>query len=115
MPSNKYVCGGWACTDCLILLANGEDPVDSMTEAEISAWHKDIRRKNRYRDVTLGLAREEHACTADFGGMTAGEAGGECDCETRTFSSMSCDHCGSTLAGERHAISFFKRTRTRKR
>lgn len=107
MASDEYVCSGWACVDCLILLANGENPTD-ITEDELSAWHADITAKNAGYNVTLGMIREDHACTEDFGGMTAGEAGGECECETRSFSSSECDHCGSSLAGERHAIAFFK-------
>lgn len=142
MPSDEYVCSGWACTDCLILLANGENPTD-MTEEEISAWHAKIETRNASYNVTLGMRREEHACAYNFtvtspdktthhyrassfadateqhayqtSGFlsehelrTVGEDGGECNCETRTFSSSPCDYCGSNLGGERHAISFFK-------
>ena len=72
MPADTYVCGGWACTDCLILLANGEDPIGHMTEEEISAWHADIARRNAGYEVTLGKIREDHACAANFTVTTYG-------------------------------------------
>jgi hypothetical protein len=163
MASDEYVSCGWACVDCLILLANGEDPVGTMSEEEISEWHADIDAVTAGLRVTLGLTREEHECATNFtvravgykapdngpswppspvryvyeyraaseqdardlfywdaenGAKivrvtehelrTAGDDGNECECERRTFSSLSCDHCDSRLAGERHAISFWK-------
>ena len=54
--------------------------------------------------------RDEHSCLDDFGGMIAGEAGSECDCETMSFSWSPCDVCGSNLGGERSAVSFWEET-----
>jgi hypothetical protein len=65
MPSDEYVCSGWACVDCLVLLANGDNPPD-WTEAEISAWHDEIDQRNVGYNVTLGLIREEHECARNF-------------------------------------------------
>lgn len=107
--TDEYVCSGWACQDCLILLANGEAPPE-MTETEVKAWQAEIDRRNAGYNLTLGMVREEHSCTADFGGQTAGEAGSECDCETQSFSWSACDVCGSNLGGSRHAVSFWKIT-----
>lgn len=107
--TDEYVCNGWACVDCLILLANGENPTDK-TQDEVAEWHAEIARRNDGYNITLGLAASEHACTADFGGRTAGEVGADCDCETNTFSWSACDVCGSNLGGVRHAVSFWKIT-----
>jgi hypothetical protein len=108
--TDEYICTGWACTDCMILLANGEDPAGHMTEDEISAWHAEIDHRNAGYNLTLGMLAEDHDCLDDFGGMTAAEADQECDCETHSFSWSACDVCGSALGGERHAVSFWKIT-----
>jgi hypothetical protein len=54
-------------------------------------------------EITMGLLAEEHA--EDCGRE-------DCDCERDTFSSTSCEGCGSKLAGERHAFTMWDRTRT---
>jgi hypothetical protein len=98
ITADTYVCSGWACTDCLVLLANGENPPwDS--DAEIAAWHDEIDRRNAGYNVTPGMPREQHACPEDTE---------ECECETDSFSWCDCDVCGGNLGGERHAVSFFQ-------
>jgi len=109
MATDEYTCSGWACTDCLFLLANGETPAD-WSAAHVTAWQAEIDTRNAGYRITLGLLRSEHSCTDDFDGQTAGEAGSECDCETESFSWSACDVCGSNLGGERHAVSFWKIT-----
>lgn len=106
MP-DTYVCSGWACTDCLVLLANGEDPADTMTQLEINDWHREIDRRNAGYEITLGMLREDHSCQ-DENGNTASDNGDECNCEVKTFSWSACHVCGSNLGGERHAVSWFK-------
>ncbi len=104
--TDEYTCNGWCCVDCLIELANGEAPAD-LTEEELTAREEDIARRNAGYNITLGMLREDHSCT-DENGQTAGDRGGECDCETNTFSWSACDVCGSNLGGERHAVSFWR-------
>jgi hypothetical protein len=108
MTGDEYTCGGWACTDCLILLANGDAPAE-LDEAELAAWLAEIDTRNAGYQITLGLLREDHACT-DEAGQTEADRGGECECEVQSFSWSACDVCGSNLGGERHAVSFFKVT-----
>lgn len=98
--SDEYTCSGWACTDCTILLANGEAPAD-MSEDQVTAREDQIDARNAGYTITLGMLREEHSCdgTSD-----------ECDCEVTSFSWSPCDVCGSNLGGERHAVSFWKIT-----
>jgi hypothetical protein len=147
---DEYTCSGWACTDCLMLLANGEGPSDR-TDEELAAWQAGIDEHTAGYRITLGLRREEHACATNYtvtardgtefdfraesksdahnafylahgsghGGarfatahelQTEADRGGECECETDSFSWSACDVCGSNLGGERHAVSFWKIT-----
>lgn len=91
---------GWACTDCTMLIANGETPPE-MTEAETAAWLNEIdRRMDGTTTVTLGRMLGEDGC----------EHRQLCEehmdqCERDEFSWAQCDYCGSTLGGERHAIT----------
>ena len=104
--TDTYVCSGWACSDCLSELANGESPADLSADG-IAERNAMISARNAGYDITLGLLREDHTCL-NSDGQTAGDLGGECDCEVNTFSWSPCDVCGSNLGGERHAVSFFK-------
>jgi hypothetical protein len=143
--NDEYACSGWCCTDCLVLLANGDDPAE-MTETEISEWHAEINRRNAGYHLTLGMIREEHECASnytvttvdgishevradnendvrdqfEFGNdlpivsiashdlQTDGDRGGDDFCEVISFSWSPCDVCGSSLGGERHAVSFWR-------
>ena len=106
--TDEYTCSGWACTDCLMELANGESPVD-LSEEELAERQAGIQARNAGYNLTLGMLREEHSCVDDAG-QTEADRGGECDCEVNTFSWSPCDVCGSNLGGERHAVSFWKIT-----
>lgn len=89
----------WVCVDCIHVHANGEcaEGADREPLALLDGM-----------DVTMGLMREEHACT-DEQGRTAHDRGEECECETTDFSWTSCDGCGSTLGGERHAMTVWEK------
>jgi hypothetical protein len=52
------------------------------------------------RHVTMGTTQEQHSC-----GREDDSYFGECDCETDSFTWSSCEGCGSTLGGERHAFT----------
>lgn len=65
------------CTDCLILIANGDTPPE-LDETATAAWLAEIDR--RWGDTPL----------------TVGDEAG--------FSWSSCDCCGSTLGGDRHEL-----------
>ena len=96
--TDQFTCTGWACVDCLILLANGDVPAE-MTADEITEWQSRIDASTDGFNVTLGMLRDSHECP---------EGTDECECETRTFSWSACDVCGSNLGGERHAVSFWR-------
>jgi hypothetical protein len=96
---------GWACTDCLILLANGETPPE-MDEDQAAAWLADIDRITEGFSVVLGGEHDE-----DCPNMVDGEWSGhtDCYCEREEFSMRQCDVCGSPLGGSRHAVTFFNK------
>ena len=96
---------GWACNDCTQALANGESPVD-MPADQLAAWTTAIESWPM-GSITFGMLREQHSCL-DEAGQTASDRGGECDCETDTFSWSPCDVCGGNLGGERHAVTFWE-------
>jgi len=88
----------WVCVDCLMSEANGEEitPRDGQPEP----WSREPDT-----DVTMGLAWSEHQIPAQCEELFT--TGGECYCETREFSWSSCDGCGSTLGGSRHAYTYW--------
>lgn len=91
---------GWICTDCMMLLANGEAPPE-MSEEETAAWLASIDDET---EMTPGLLAEEHDEDCPNHG---GWQGVECSCERQEFSWSACDSCGSHLGGERHAVTFW--------
>ena len=66
----------WACTDCVILLANGDMPPEPTEYAPMALLDE---------NVSLGGAEHEG--------------------EVRDFDWSACDGCGSPLGGERHAVT----------
>lgn len=89
---------GWACTDCVQLLANGEEPTD-YTATELAEYLARFERRTAGLLVTLGMPRSEHTCDTD-------RSGWDCDCERVSFMAGACDVCGANYGGERHAVSF---------
>lgn len=96
----------WACECCTLVLANGEccdsdehggrdgkEPLSAIPEGLHTTlgmfWHEHSEDCPNYQpeDVT------------EYRGWIA-----ECDCERQEFSWSSCDACGSSLGGERHAF-----------
>lgn len=88
----------WVCTDCMILAANGEEPLDR-PDSEPEPW---ALWPDSAGETTMGLLREQHEC--DY--ATGGEYG-DCDCERREFSWSDCDGCGSRLGGARYAYTYW--------
>lgn len=98
----KTTAQGSACGDCLVLLANGETPVD-MNEDETEAWLKEIARRSGDLHVVVGGEHED-----DCPNMEDGEWAGstDCSCEDLGFSSSPCDVCGSHFGGDRYAVTY---------
>jgi hypothetical protein len=96
---------GWACQDCLFLIANGETP-EEMTDDETKSYAAKV-------DVrwTLGRMFGEDGCDHTSEGWHSDPAVQEdhaAQCEMRDFVAYeACDCCGSTLGGSRHAVTMF--------
>jgi len=90
----------WVCLDCMLVHANGEcgENPDRPPLGEIPFGCT----------LTMGLLAEEHAETCQVRITGSWPENYECDCETNTFSTSSCDGCGSVLAGERHAMALWR-------
>ncbi len=88
-----------ACTDCVMLLANGETPTD-LTEEESAAYVAGIEKSWPGETWHLGLGSvdcEDCSYPAD------GEDREDCE---PWFSWRACEVCGSTLGGDRsHAFA----------
>lgn len=105
---------GWACVDCLMILANGEDNPE-WSEEEAAAHHAAMDRECDGCEVTLGLMASEHdeECPNVWHFYHPGieyhlwRGGQDCWCEHDEFSWSSCDVCGSQLGGSRDAVTFW--------
>lgn len=96
-------CTIWVCVDCMLHHANGECGSCHADEGHDREPMGLVDRPMSGRDmVTMGMLDEQHDCIQDHDGSNI-----ECDCETRSFSWSSCDGCGSTLGGERHAFTLW--------
>lgn len=89
----------WVCIDCMLMHANGETS-ESPDREPWSAVGDDV-------ETTMGLLSEEHNEECDVRKTGSWPANYECDCERREFSWSSCDGCGSSLGGERHAFTIW--------
>jgi hypothetical protein len=94
---------GWACSDCTMLLANGETPPE-WGEDETASWLAEIdRRAEGTEHATLGRLVSEDGCDCETWHSDQHRE----SCERRDFSWSSCDVCGSTLGGSREAVTFW--------
>ena len=95
----------WVCEDCIMHHANGEcggchndyghdkEPLSSIDDG----FH-----------VAMGMWAQEHDETCEINITGSAPNDYECDCETNTYSTSSCEWCGSWLHCERHAMTLFK-------
>ncbi|OPZ65192.1 MAG: hypothetical protein BWY85_00730 [Firmicutes bacterium ADurb.Bin506] len=95
----------WVCSDCMFHEANGECsscPGQMFDGHDREPWNL-LDREPEGSHVTLGMTLDEHDHDC------AVHAEGECDkdCEQKEFSWSSCDGCGSTLGGSRHAATLW--------
>jgi len=62
---DEYLCAGWCCTDCLMMLANGDEPED-WTYAELEVWRTDIAHYTEGYNVVLGMFATDHDCKSNW-------------------------------------------------
>ena len=97
-------CTGWVCTDCYVLMCNGDTPPE-MDEEQTAAWLAGMTDLH----ITPGMFHgpDHDACTCpedrdpeDYDALTA--------CETTEFSWSRCDECHRpNNAGTRHAVTYW--------
>lgn len=90
----------WVCTDCAQIQANGELGDDRTPDAE-PLWLLSGMT------VVAGMHPRDHDARCPR--RIAGGQVEECDCETVPYSTTQCAGCGSSLAGDRHALTVFRR------
>jgi len=100
-------CAIWVCQDCMLHYANGECGNCHTDEGhDCEPWSiEDVRSK-----TTMGLMWEEHDKSCVFSKLSGPNVctpESECDCETISFTTSSCESCGSVLHGERHAFTLW--------
>jgi hypothetical protein len=61
----NYTYSGKCCTDCLMLLANGETPPE-LSEEETAGYLANVERECAGAEITLGMFREDHGCAANW-------------------------------------------------
>lgn len=89
----------WVCQDCMFAHANGEISDDRPADLP-DVW---------------ALWASEPAGSVTMGASVHGDDGDadecadvdECECEQITFSASWCGGCGSTLAGDRYAFTYW--------
>lgn len=91
----------WVCSNCMFHHANGE-----CGDCHSDSGHEYEPLNNAdYRNLSMGLMTDEHSEDCDVRIRGEWPDNYECDCETNTFSTSSCDGCGSHYHGERHAMT----------
>jgi hypothetical protein len=93
----------WVCVCCMLREANGECCADDIHGGDSREPLSGIAPGD---SIALGMGWDEHAdeCeTRTTHGAPAAEY--ECGCAIRPFSWGTCEGCGSTLGGERHAMT----------
>ena len=105
----KDACTIWVCQDCIMHHANGE-----CGNCHVNLYYQDHETDAHDREpltcvdntkVSMGMLREEHEESCP--NHVPGDTDIECDCEIDTFSTSACQGCGSTLGGERHAMTLW--------
>jgi ribosomal protein L37AE/L43A len=111
MTTTRDHANGWACIDCLMLLANGETNPE-WSDAETAEYFARLEERSIDGEtVTLGRVFGEDGCEHTSEEWHSGDSRVQEDhaesCERTTFSRWPCDVCGSTLGGAREAVTFW--------
>ncbi len=88
-----------ACGDCLFLVANGDTPegdTGQLAEAIDAEWGQVSDRNAKFHGAAPNQLRWDLVCGGEHENPEGDDLG---------FSWSSCDCCGSTLGGSRHALT----------
>lgn len=91
----------WVCVNCIMHHANGE-----CGDCHNPDGHEGGEPLNLLdpKFSAMGMGWEDHNEECHVF-TSRGEDRDECDCETNTYSTSTCEGCGSTYHGERHAMT----------
>lgn len=89
------------CTDCVMAVANGEDPVDEDDRYDWRAGYDRFYADLDVESVSLGTSMRQTDCECGPGD----EERHRDECDRDTFSTWPCDLCGTPLAGEREGAT----------
>jgi hypothetical protein len=107
----------WACDNCLFAHANGVDlryesdhGMDYDPETNPSPEPEPWSLLKPGQHPALGMTVDAHDCekNPEHEGYDESADAFDCDCETYELSRSSCDGCGNTLHGARHAVTVFQ-------
>lgn len=87
----------WVCVDCMLIHANGE--CDERSPDQPEPWALWVGQTHL---LAMGGTHADECPNGPDGPRNT-----DCDCETKEFDRSSCDGCGSTLHGTRHAFVVF--------
>jgi len=104
----------WVDDNCMFAHANGVDlryesdwgmdyDPDDNPSPEPEPWS--LLKLNQSPAMGMGWEDHNEECHVF---LTEGADRDECDCETRDFSTSSCDGCGNYIHGTRHAMTVFQ-------
>lgn len=95
----------WVCQCCMLNHANGECGCGAYYGEDPD--HDPLSLVSNDR-IAMGIPYEEHSdtCQVNIAGEWLNDME-ECECETNTLSTSSCQGCGSWLHGERHAMTLW--------
>lgn len=85
----------WVCVNCIHHAANGECGQCQDKEGHEGGEPLSLLSN----EACPGMGLEDHECDDPH------NPNYECDCETNTFSTSTCEGCGSDYYGERHAMT----------
>lgn len=105
------------CSDCLLMLANGETRPDTDPEEHSASMAAQWPDSEGW-DLCAGGECECAPCECGCGkcdpddnprtwcdSPIVGDRPDDCDCDNHGFSWSDCDGCGSTLGGDRYAAT----------
>lgn len=93
--SESYII--WVCQNCMLHHANGECGDCHNPDGHEGGEPLSLLSNQ----VAMGMAFDEHAEDCEY----RTDRLSECDCEEITFSTRTCQGCGSEYHGERHAMT----------
>jgi hypothetical protein len=105
-PRQRRHARGSICDDCRMLSVYGAEPAWMSPEELCNYFDRVENHPNAEFKMTLGHLHDDPAVGCFHAGQPCETS--DCDCERTDSASTACDLCGSSLAGDRHDVTFWK-------